>query len=126
MNDIEDRLAVFARANKLQIVRQTGFGINGRVFMLQGQYSASVVKVFESESSYQRERDVYLRLQKNRVEQIMGCHIPDLISFSDDLCVVQMSLVSRPFCLDFASACLDELPVGFPPMDSEWEAEKIE
>ncbi len=125
MDDIEDRLIAFAGANNLQIVRQIGFGIHGRVFMIIARHSASVVKVFEEEDPYKRERDVYLRLQEKGVEQIVGCHVPDLLSFSDDLRVVHISLVSRPFCLDFAAAYLDALPIGFPPMESDWEAEKL-
>lgn len=35
-----------------------------------------------------------------------------------------MTLVTRPFCLEFASAYLDELPAYFPPFDENWHTEK--
>ena len=35
-----------------------------------------------------------------------------------------MTLVPRPFVLDFASAYLDELPAWFPPFSREWWADK--
>lgn len=126
MDDIEERLNAFALTNNLQVVRQMGFGIHGRVFQAATSRSTAVFKVFESGDSYQRERDVYLRLREIDVVEIQGCNVPCLLDFSDQLRVLEISLVSRPFCLDFAAAYLDGLPSYFSPMGEEWEAEKRE
>lgn len=126
MDDIEERLSGFARANNLQVIRQMGFGIHGRVFQVAAPRSTAVVKVFESDDGYQRERDVYLRLREAEVTEIEGCNVPGLLEFSNELRLLQISLVIRPFCLDFAAAYLDALPSYFPPMGEEWEAEKRE
>lgn len=126
MDDIEERLNAFAHANNLQVIRQMGFGIHGRVFMVQGASGVNVLKVFDDEVPFKRERDVYLRLQEIGTHRIGGCWVPDVLSHSDQLDVMQISLVKRPFCLDFAAAYLDALPTYFPPMGEEWEAEKIE
>ena len=37
-----------------------------------------------------------------------------------------MTMVTRPFCLDFAAAFLDEIPSHYPPLDAAWLAEKRE
>jgi len=126
MDDIEIRLGAFARSNNLQVLRQIGFGIHGRIFQVAAIRSTAVVKVFESEAAYKRERDAYLRLSEADVFEIEGCNVPHMLGFSNELQVVLMTLVQRPFCLDFAAAYLDELPSYFPPMGEEWEAEKIE
>ena len=126
MSDIEERLRAFARAGNLQVFRQMGFGVHGRVFMVGGGLSPTVVKVCAEEEPYRRERNAYLRLRERGIDQLMGFHVPGLISCSDELRVLHMSLVTRPFCLDFAAAYLDSLPSDFPAMDFEWESAKLE
>ncbi|MEM7386752.1 MAG: hypothetical protein AAF514_17585 [Verrucomicrobiota bacterium] len=44
----------------------------------------------------------------------------------DSRLAIWMTLVTRPFCLDFDAAILDKLPSDFPPMDSAWRMEKRE
>lgn len=128
MDDIKERLAACARANNLQLVKQIGFGIHGRAMLVDqpNQPLYSVIKAFDDADPYRRERDVYLRLRETQVVSLSGCNVPQYLSSSDDLCVVWMTLVERPFCLDFAAAYLDGLPSYFPPMGEEWEAEKRE
>ena len=128
MDDIEERLGAFALANNLQLVEQIGFGIHGRAVLVDRRelLLLSVIKAFDSVGPYQRERDVYLRLREADVLAVVGCNVPQFLGCDDDLCVIWMTLVERPFCLDFAAAYLDELPSYFPPMGEEWEAEKRE
>ncbi len=57
---------------------------------------------------------------------ILSFHVPQLIRFDDELRVIEMTIVTRPFLLDFAGAYLD-----FPPQFSEeiwahWQLEKRE
>ena len=60
------------------------------------------------------------------VKEILGFNVPQLIRFDDELLVVEMSVVSRPFVLDFAGAYLDYVPDFSDEIWSEWEAEKRE
>jgi len=56
--------------------------------------------------------------------EILGFHVPQFIGADDALCVIEMTVVTRPFALDFAGAYLDQPPV-FPNEAWEaWEAEK--
>lgn len=73
----------------------------------------SAIKVHERETDYGRERDVYIRLGLNGVTDIRGCEVPELMGFDDSLWVLEMTVVRRPFVLDFAGAFLDQAP-DFP------------
>jgi len=128
MEDMEQRLRGFAKSHKLSILERIGFGIHGHVFLVEddafGAYT--VLKAFESKRPYLRERDVYRRLEQKDVHSVCGCAVPAMLDCSDSLQVIWMTLVSRPFCLDFAAAYLDQLPPHHPPFDAEWKAEKRE
>ena len=127
MDDIKDRLQAFVKGRKLGIVRRIGFGIHGQVFAVRGATPfLSVVKVFEAIEPYRRERNVFLRLQDAQVLMVEGCAVPALIEYSDSRLAIWMTMVTRPFCLDFAAAFLDEIPSDFPPTDAAWLAEKRE
>jgi len=70
----------------------------------------SAVKVLKFQPLYERERNAYFRLRERGVVEVLGCNVPQLIEHDDDLWIVEMSVVTRPFVLDFAGAYLD-----FPP-----------
>ena len=60
------------------------------------------------------------------MSEILGFNVPQLIRFDDELRIIEMSIVTRPFVLDFAGAWLDT-PPDFPDETwAEWEAEKRE
>jgi hypothetical protein len=71
-------------------------------------------------------RDVYLRLKENGIDTILGCHVPQLLRYDDGLWVVDMSVVTRPFVLDFAGAFLDKAPDFSDEVLADWRAEKQE
>lgn len=75
---------------------------------------------------YERERDVYIRLQSHSVVAIAGFSVPQLIQYDDSLWVVEMGIVSPPFVLDFAGAYLDQRPDYPADAMEEWMAEKRE
>ena len=56
--------------------------------------------------------------------EILGFNVPKLIRSDDELLVIEMTIVSRPFVLDFAGAYLDSPPEFSREIWSEWEAEK--
>jgi len=67
-----------------------------------------------------------LRLQQLEVTEILGSHVPILLNFDDNLAVIEMSIVTRPFVLDFAGAYLDQAPEFSEEVLSDWRAEKEE
>jgi hypothetical protein len=118
----------YAQRNGLTLREQLGYGIHGIVFVAGSQTrpGASAIKVHERETSFCRERDVYLRLRDRGVLEIRGCHVPQLLRYDDELWVIEMEVVKRPFVLDFAGAYLDTPPDYSDEAVAEWRANKQE
>ena len=55
-----------------------------------------------------------------------GFSVPEIAGFDDELMVVEMTIVDRPFVLDFAAAYLDRRPEFPPEIWAESETEKRE
>jgi len=52
--------------------------------------------------------------------------VPQLLGFDDELWVIEMTVVARPFVLDFAGAYLDFPPDFSEEVLADWQAEKHE
>ncbi|MCI0642412.1 MAG: hypothetical protein L0Y72_02600 [Gemmataceae bacterium] len=122
------RAIQYAQSNNLTLGEQLGFGVHGIVYALKSEPGAGqpAIKIYERETDYCRERDVYLRLREHEVKAICGCNVPQLLSFDDHLLVIEMSMVKKPFVLDFAGAFLDFGPDFSEEVMAEWRAEKVE
>lgn len=105
-----------------------GSGVHGSVFAVENQteMGISAIKVHEREREYCRERDVYLRLRESEITDIRGCAVPEMLRYDDELWVFEMTVVTRPFVLDFAGAYLDEPPEFSDEVLADWRAEKLE
>ena len=79
-----------------------------------------------TEEGYQREKEVYQRLGRFEISTILGFNVPQLIDFDDGLLTLEMTIVKRPFVLDFAGAYLDARPEFSEEIWANWEAEKRE
>ena len=106
----------YAAQHQLTITQELGFGVHGSVFIAENQpepgrpAKRSAIKAHQHEEYYLRERDIYLRLQRRKLLQIRKCEVPKLLNYDDLLLIIEMSVVSRPFVLDFAGAYLDKAP----------------
>jgi len=122
------RAEEYAQRNALVVGEQLGFGVHGIVLVTESHERAgrSAIKTHERQGAYVRERDVYRRLQGHAVSQVRRCHVPQLIRYDDDLWVVEMTVVTRPFVLDFAGAYLDTRPEYPLEALDEWRKEKEE
>ena len=116
----------YARRNQLRLAERLGHGIHGIVYAAERNAEPGnvAIKLHRSQDAYERERDVYLRLAEANVHGILGFRIPRLIRCDDELLAIEMSIVSRPFLLDFAGAYLDHAPHFSDEIWNEWEAEK--
>lgn len=96
--------------------------------MLQGGtlFDNNALKIHQNDIDYGRERDVYLRLREYGVREICGCDIPRLVDHDDELYALEMTIVERPFVLDFGGAYLDYPPEFSDDVMAEWTREKIE
>ena len=91
---------------------QIGSGYHGNVFTLENQSNTyrSAIKVHERERFYRRERNIYMRLAEEGVTSVLGCTVPEMLRHDDELLVIEMTVVTPPYVLDFAGAYLDEEP----------------
>ncbi len=122
------RADLYAQKHGLVLGEQLGFGVHGIVFAAASKTKPGreAIKVHEREESYCRERDVYLRLRDHGISQIRGFHVPRLLRYDNELWVVEMEIVTRPFVLDFADAYLDQPPDYPDEVLAEWRTEKQE
>lgn len=106
------RADIYAQRHGMVLGERLGYGVHGIVFVAESQTEPgrAAIKVHEREEPYQRERDVYFRLRDRGVSEIRGCHVPGLLRYDDELWVIAMEVVTRPFVLDFAGAYLDHPP----------------
>jgi hypothetical protein len=126
--DLVRRAQQYADRKDLMIGRQLGSGVHGIVFSAESQIEGgrSALKVHEHGPDYARERNVYLRLKEHALTEVRGCNVPELLAFDDELWVIEMTIVSRPFVLDFAGAYLDRPPDFSEEVLADWRAEKQE
>ncbi len=107
--------------NKLSLRQQLGGGIHGSVYLLQGNtvMGGTALKVFHAREFFERELRVYERLKAAQIREILGFAVPQLIGVDDELLALEMTVVERPYVLDFAGAYLDNDAPWFE--DEKWE-----
>jgi hypothetical protein len=118
----------YAAQHQLALAERLGFGVHGIIFVAENKSKSgkTAVKAHHEAEPYRRERSVYERLKQAGVTELSGFNVPQLIDADDSLRVIEMSIVMRPFVLDFAGAYLDA-PPDFPAdVWADWEAGKQE
>jgi hypothetical protein len=127
-SDLIQNARNYAVQHQLHLAERLGFGVHGIIFVAgdNSNVGKTAVKAHRSFEPYSRERDVYERLRDLGVIEIIGFHVPQLIRVDDHLRIIEMSIVMRPFVLDFAGAYLDARPEFTEEKWADWEAEKQE
>lgn len=131
-DDLIRRAREYTQRHGLALGDELGSGVHGTVFVAESQpekaegAAQSAIKVHQREPDYRRERDVYLRLKENDLIEICGCHVPELVRYDDELWIIEMTVVTRPFALDFAGAFLDRRPDFAEEVLADWQIEKQE
>ena len=113
----------------LMVGERLGSAIHGMVHVLRGYtfVGGTALKVHHSEEFYRRELMAYERLKQSRVRTVLGFSVPLLIRADDEFLALEMSIVERPYVLDFAGAYLDnEVPWFEDEVWETWAAEKRE
>ena len=119
---------LYAVRHQLEIAESPGSGKDGIVLIAKrkGKPAESAIKVLRWTEAFEREKRVYERLKKEAVASVLGFNVPQLLGYDDELLVIEMTIVKRPFVLDFAAAYLDVRPEFPQDVWTEWEAEKRE
>lgn len=117
----------YCQSKELSIILQPmlGGGTDGSIWQ---SAEGTAVKAFQREKNYVAELECYRRLKANHVNEIMGFAIPELEGHSDELMVVEMTIVEPPFLLDFGKVYLDRSPPYFADQElmGTWLAESKE
>jgi hypothetical protein len=120
-------IALHAERNQLKIGKRLGFGIHGSVFKARRKDGTDVaVKYHEEVDPFHREFEVYARLDEYGLKEVFGFFVPELLNVDEELRILEMTIVSRPFILDFGGAYLDVKPSFTPEIWEEWEAKRRE
>jgi len=118
----------YATRHQLKLAERLGFGVHGIIFVAEHKSKSgkTAIKAHREFAPYLRERAAYERLKQAGVVELLGFNVPQFIAADDNLRVIEMSIVTRPFVLDFAGAYLDAPPEFPEDAWTEWEAEKRE
>jgi hypothetical protein len=124
---IQNALAYAAR-HELRLAERLGFGVHGIIHVAEHKPHGgrTAIKAHREPGPYRRERAAYERLRQARVTEVLGFNVPQFIRADDELRVVEMTIVARPFVLDFAGAYLDQRSDFSEEAWAAWESEKRE
>jgi hypothetical protein len=101
-----------------------GDGVHGSVFVREGKL-ATAIKFFQRKGDFERELEVYRHLTKRSVCVIRDLSVPQLLSWDSECFAIEMTIVERPYLLDFAHAEFQK--PDFPEdVWQEWEEERKE
>ena len=127
-SDLREKVARYASHRGLAIGPSLGSGIRGIVFRARFHENPAEIAVkFHGEvQPFHREVAAYARLAEHGILDILGFHVPQVLKVDDDFLAIEMTIVARPFVLDFAAAYLDRAPKFSAEIMVEWEAEKRE
>jgi hypothetical protein len=119
---------LYAGRHQLELAERLGSGKDGIVLVAKHKTKPAnvAIKVLRSDEFYQREKQAYERLREFGVNAVLGFNVPQLLGCDDDLRVLEMTIVERPFVLDFAGAYLDARPEFPADVWADWEADKQE
>ena len=121
-------LQQYASRHELRLGEKLGSGIHGlvHVALKSNVIEKAALKVHQSNESYYKECEAYRRLHQASLLQIQGFNVPQLLGFDDELLIIEMTIVAKPYLLDFAGVSLDRPAEFSEDVWREWEAEKRE
>lgn len=117
LEDIARRTSVYVARRGIEAGAGLGSGKDGTVISaVRPGVGVTAVKTLVRHDLFVRERACYERLAQHGIggsERVCGHEVPRMIDSDEELLVVEMTIVSRPYVLDFAGAYLDD-PPEFP------------
>ena len=121
---VDPRVSAFESRRGCRLLGRLGPGPGQDGFVLRSD-RLTAVKFFERAERYSREHQVYQMLRAKGIYHIAGHAVPELISADENLRAIEMSIVERPFVLDFAGAKLPEEVPDFEPHVMEEHMEHL-
>jgi hypothetical protein len=121
-DDLEIRARDFGRSRGILIDfdNPLGTGEEGSVWKTNRE---TAVKVFDRIKNFNREIACFKKLMERDVYEVAGFTVPRLIDFDPEFLVIEMSIVSPPYLLDFGKSWMTR-PDYTSEQWAEYEEEK--
>lgn len=98
----------YCESRGVELATKLGHGMQGIVYKTSRR---SAIKVHDRKDAFNLELAAYRRLEEHKVTKIREViAVPQLRDFDEKRQIVEMTLVSPPFVLDFGAAYLDTIP----------------
>jgi hypothetical protein len=99
----DPRVQEYERRHGCRLLGSLGPGPGQDGFVMRSD-RLTAVKFFDRAERFGRELEVYQVLQAKGIHEIVGHAVPELIASNAELHAIEMTIVERPFVLDFAGA----------------------
>jgi hypothetical protein len=99
----DPRIQAYELQHGCRLLGPLGPGV-GQDGFVQRSDRLSAVKFFDRIGRFDREVEVYRVLQSKGIVLIAGHNIPELLEVDASLVAIEITIVERPFLLDFAGA----------------------
>ena len=115
MEDPGPEADAYALRRGLVFTGRFGAGLQGKVWKVRrkGKLIPFALKLHLKRNAYLRERDCYLHLAEAGDFELEGFNIPALLHWDAAALALELTIVDRPFVVDFAQTWL-EGPPDFP------------
>jgi hypothetical protein len=106
---LKDRAASYAKLCRIGLDLETplGFGNDGTVWKSDRK---TAVKALYREINYRNELECYQRFSTAGITDIYGFSVPQLIGSNELLQIIEITIVTPPFILDFGKVWFDKRP----------------
>jgi len=115
---LREKAEAYAISRGIELIGPLGAGLEGSTWHVESKQNlvSWAVKMHRHAAPYRQERNCYHRL--TGTTEVAGFQVPQLLRADDEWLAIEMTIVERPFVLDFAQTFLD-----FPPdfTDEVWE-----
>ena len=115
----------YARLSGISLDLKTplGHGTDGSVWRTSRD---SAIKALNRKKLYDTELECYQRFKASAITKIRNCSVPRLLGNNDSLMVIELTIVTPPFILDFAKSYIDQRSDYPEDSFNQWERDGIE
>ena len=99
-----------------------GHGTDGHVWRSN---RGTAIKAFYATKNFEDELECYCRLKEKNISEILGLAVPTHEGHSEEFLTIEMSIVQRPYLLDFGKVYIDHYPpyLNDPQLMQNWHEE---
>ena len=123
-----EKIQRYASQRQLILTRRLGYGNQGSVWAMRKDPAEIdfAIKFHKEQDAFARELAVYDRLSEHAVRKVEFFNVPELLHADETNLVLEMTIVKKPFVLDFGGAYLDDPPQFSEEIWEQWVADKQE